>query len=181
VEREITEAHGASRPTVRSALGTLAAEGLVVLEPHRGASVAAFTPERLKELFELRTALEVEATRIALRRHPEKLQRDLTTAVERLAVLCRRRGTPYKRITEAHTDVHDVIAASPGNARMHAAHQALAGELRLFMLHLKPVWTREELAVHHLALPGQIARDGEDAVRRHLEDGQRAVLSTTEG
>lgn len=176
VERELTESHGASRPTVRSALRALAAEGLVSLEPHRGASVAEFTPERLSELFELRTALEVEATRIALARSPEALRDDLTAAVDALAALCRRPRAPWKRVTEAHTHVHDVIAASAGNARLHAAHRALAGELNLFMLHLKPVWTREELALHHERLPAEIFREGEAAVRRHLEEGESAVL-----
>jgi DNA-binding GntR family transcriptional regulator len=176
VEREITEAHRASRPTVRSALHNLAAEGLVTLEAHRGASVAAFTPRTLEELFELRTALEVEATRIALQRDPQGLHTSLTEAVEELAALCRRPRAPWKRITEAHNRVHETIAASAGNARMHAAHEALAGELRLFMLHLKPVWTREEIARHHEELPGEIRELGETAVRRHLEAGQRAVL-----
>lgn len=176
VEREITEEHGASRPTVRSALRALAAEGLVMLEPHRGASVAAFTPERLTELFELRTALEVEALRIALRRRPDELRTDLDAAVEALAALCRRPRAPWKRITVAHTHVHDVIAASAGNARLHAAHRALSGELNLFMLHLKPVWTREELARHHERLAREVFDEGEAALRRHLEEGESAVL-----
>jgi DNA-binding GntR family transcriptional regulator len=176
VERELCETHGASRPTVRSALGLLAGEGLVVLEPHRGASVAAFTPERLREVFELRTALEVESARIALERDRERFLADLTAAAAEFAALCRRPRMPYKRISAGHNAYHDVIASAAGNGRLRAAHQALAGELRLFMLHLKPVWTREELAAHHEALPGEIAREGEAAVRRHLEDGRRAVL-----
>jgi DNA-binding GntR family transcriptional regulator len=161
---------------VRSALGHLAGEGLVILEPHRGASVAALEPERLREVFELRTALEVESARLGLQRDREGFLAELTAAAEHLAQLCRRPRTPYKRITEAHAALHDVIAAAAGNRRMRAAHQALAGELRLFMLHLEPVWTREELASHHLALPGQIAAEGEEAVRRHLDDGRKAVL-----
>lgn len=175
VERELTEAHRTSRPTVRSALRALAAEGLVTIEPHRGASVSAFSRSSLSELFELRTALEVEAARIALARNPDGLQEDLQQAVDTLTARCRRPREPFKRIAAAHTAIHDAIAAAAGNERLHAAHRALAGELNLFMLHLKPVWSREELARHHERLARELFEQGEDALRRHLEEGESAV------
>jgi DNA-binding GntR family transcriptional regulator len=40
-ERELTERYGVARHSVRAALRSLAAEGLVTIEPHRGASVAS--------------------------------------------------------------------------------------------------------------------------------------------
>jgi hypothetical protein len=63
-------------------------------------------------------------------------------------------------------------AASP---RIAAAHRALAAELRLFMLHLRPVWTPEQTVEHHERLIRELRTDGEDAVRRHLEEGEAAV------
>ena len=40
-ERELCEVYGVARHSLRAALRTLAAEGLVRIEPHRGARVAS--------------------------------------------------------------------------------------------------------------------------------------------
>src|SRR5215470_6357964 len=61
VERELTEHYGVARHTLRAALRSLDGEGLIRLEPHRGARVAELTPDGLLDLFELRAALELEA------------------------------------------------------------------------------------------------------------------------
>lgn len=47
-----------SRTPIREALHALAADGLVVLAPLRGASVAAFSLEDLKDLYSIRIPLE---------------------------------------------------------------------------------------------------------------------------
>ncbi|MFJ9124078.1 GntR family transcriptional regulator [Streptomyces sp. NPDC102340] len=64
-ERELAEALGVSRVPVREALMRLAAEGLVELEPRRGARVRRLTVRDVKELFDLRLSLEVFAARRA--------------------------------------------------------------------------------------------------------------------
>src|SRR5215813_12994369 len=68
VEQELTERYGVARHSLRAALRALAAEGLVVVEPNRGARVAKLSPQDITWLYELRTALEVEAARLALER-----------------------------------------------------------------------------------------------------------------
>ena len=50
--------YGVSMPPIREALNQLQVEGLVVLEPNRGARVRRITPDFIKELFEIRIALE---------------------------------------------------------------------------------------------------------------------------
>ncbi|MFE6767221.1 GntR family transcriptional regulator [Streptomyces sp. NPDC057689] len=64
-ERELAEALGVSRVPVREALVRLATEGLVVLEPRRGARVRRLTLRDVDELFDLRLSLEVFAARRA--------------------------------------------------------------------------------------------------------------------
>ena len=60
-ERELVERYGVARHTLRAALRQLAGEGLVRIEPHRGATVARLGPEDVRWLYELRAALELEA------------------------------------------------------------------------------------------------------------------------
>ena len=65
-ERELCEAFGVARHSLRAALRTLAAEGLARIEPHRGARVAQLTPDDVRWLYELRAALELEGAHLAL-------------------------------------------------------------------------------------------------------------------
>ena len=59
----IAESIGVSRIPVRAALRSLEAEGFVVLEPHRGATVRALSRSEIAEIYELRALLETYAVR----------------------------------------------------------------------------------------------------------------------
>lgn len=50
--------YGVSMPPIREALNQLQVEGLVVLEPNRGARVREITPDFINEIFEIRLTLE---------------------------------------------------------------------------------------------------------------------------
>jgi DNA-binding GntR family transcriptional regulator len=62
----LAQEFGVSHIPVREALRQLAAEGLVVIRPQQGAVVAALLPEAVRELLEIRAALEIQAVRWAL-------------------------------------------------------------------------------------------------------------------
>ena len=59
---------GASHVPVREAFRNLEMQGLVVSEPRRGVRVAGFTHEEVREVAEMRAALEVLALRNAVRK-----------------------------------------------------------------------------------------------------------------
>lgn len=61
----IAEEFGASHVPVREAFRRLEAQGLVVSEPRRGVRVAGFSLEEVREVAEMRAALEVLALRHA--------------------------------------------------------------------------------------------------------------------
>ncbi len=58
VQADIADQLGVSRMPVREALKTLELEGLITLEPHKGAIVNSLTLEDIDEIYELRTMLE---------------------------------------------------------------------------------------------------------------------------
>ncbi|WP_137114169.1 GntR family transcriptional regulator [Mesorhizobium sp. GR13] len=68
-EEQISRHYGITRAPVRPTLIKLQSEGLLQILPQRGAFVLDPTPEEVRELCELRTALELEAARLALRRN----------------------------------------------------------------------------------------------------------------
>jgi len=79
---------GVSRTPLREALSRLAADGLVSSHSGRGVVVTDVPPTRISELFEVRSALEEQAARLAARRRDpavfEGLQRELRQAHELL-------------------------------------------------------------------------------------------------
>src|SRR4030095_5404153 len=73
VEDKLSVELAVARGAVREALRGLSMEGLVRLEPNRGASVAEVTPELVAELVEVRTLLEALNARLAARRHDPEI------------------------------------------------------------------------------------------------------------
>jgi DNA-binding GntR family transcriptional regulator len=69
VEDRLSEELGVSRIPIREALRTLAGEGLVDMQPRRGASVADVSPEVARDLVEVRATLEGLNARLAARHH----------------------------------------------------------------------------------------------------------------
>ena len=97
VEQELTARYGVARHTLRAALRELASEGLVRIEPNRGARVTRLSAEEIVELYELRTALEVEAARLALERHRGRLPAPVHEALGTLEAACRQRALALTR------------------------------------------------------------------------------------
>jgi DNA-binding GntR family transcriptional regulator len=176
-ERELTERYGVARHSVRAALRSLAAEGLVTIEPHRGASVASLDEAAVRSLFELRTALEIEAAHLALERNGGTLPASVCRAVAALAAVCARPNPAWGDVADAHNAVHLAIVRAASSDRIARAYDGLAGEMRLFLTALRPHWTLERMAAHHEELLDQLERIGPSALRDHLRDGERAVLS----
>ena len=82
---------------------------------------------------------------------------------------------------------HEVVAAHDGRPprdrrgrgavpRIERAYDALAAELALFVVGLRPHWSLARMASHHERLLRALERDGPDALRRHLIEGRDSVL-----
>ncbi|AQS51574.1 GntR family transcriptional regulator [Paenalcaligenes hominis] len=71
IEGKLSEDLGVSRIPIREALRELSAEGIVTIEPRRGASVAVLSDHQAKNLAEVRAALEGLNARLAAMRRDE--------------------------------------------------------------------------------------------------------------
>src|SRR5919199_7002536 len=69
-EVALSEQLGVSRGPIREAIGRLAAEGLVVVRPRRGAVVRSLSKDEFLEAYQVREALEGMAVRLAGPRPP---------------------------------------------------------------------------------------------------------------
>ena len=175
-ETDLAQAYAVSRHTLRAALRELAVEGLVRIEPNRGASVARLDEADIQGLYELRAALELEAAHLALERHDGRLPREVVDAVARLTETCRGSSPSWHAVAAAHATVHGTIVSAAGSRRIEASYAALARELQLFLVQLQPVWSLDRMVTHHEALIVELGEEGPPALRRHLQDGADAVL-----
>ena len=179
VEQELTARYGVARHTLRAALRELAAEGLVRIEPNRGARVTRLGAEEIVQLYELRTALEVEAARLALERHRGRLPAPVHEALATLETACREGG--WGPINAAHADLHGAIVHAGASPRIEAAHAALNRELQLFLAQLGPLWSVERMAADHKALVRGLERDGPSVLREHLSESAAALMAAEAG
>jgi DNA-binding GntR family transcriptional regulator len=173
-ERELCEAYGVARHSLRAALRTLAADGLVRIEPHRGARVAQLTADDVRWLYELRAALELEAAHLALERNGGRLPESVHEALARLEEACA--AGAWSAINEAHAGLHGAIVEAARSPRIAAAHQALSGEMRLFLLAMKPHLPAGRLAADHAALVGGLEREGPPVLREHLRTAAETLV-----
>jgi DNA-binding GntR family transcriptional regulator len=165
-ERELVETYGVARHSLRAALRALAAEGLLRIEPHRGARVAELTPDDVRWLYELRAALELEAAHLALERNGGRLPAEVHDALAALETACT--GTSWGAMNEAHGALHRAIVEAAHSPRIAAAHAALSGEMQLFLLALRPHLEPAQLAADHVALVRGLERRGPSVLRDHL-------------
>ena len=175
-EEALSITYDVSRHTLRAALRALAVEGVVQIVPNRGATVARLTEGDLVPLFELRAALELEACRLTLERNDGKLPVDVHRRLEALVRVCRGKASGWREIAEAHARFHESLVAGAGSPRIEEAYGRLASELNVFLLQLRPVWSRSRMIEHHRSLVTALESTGDlDSLRRHLADGLQAV------
>jgi DNA-binding GntR family transcriptional regulator len=172
-ERELVETYGVARHSLRAALRALAAEGLVQIEPHRGARVAKLTDEEVRWLYELRAALELEAAHLALERNDGRLPDTVHRALADLDAACA--TDRWSEINEAHAALHTAIVQAAHSPRIASAHAALSGEMRLFLLALQPYIPADQLAADHRALIAGLETDCPQALREHLRSAAETL------
>ena len=175
-EEALSGEYEVARHSLRSALRTLQGEGIVQIEPNRGARVKSLSPEDVRGLSELRIALEVESARMALERGGGRLPAGVHHALERLVAACRRSKPSWGAVAEGHEALHHEIVVAADSPRLAEVHRQAGAELRLFVLQLPTTWTLERIADDHVELIRRLETRGADALRPHIEESTRALL-----
>jgi len=180
-ERELSERLGVSRTPLREAFRMLAADGLLVQLPNRGAQVVSLSPEDVRHAFEVMASLEGLSGELAVAHVTDADLADLRVLQAEMEQAHARRDLPaYYRVNRA---IHDRINAIAGNPVLSHTFRNLNARLHALRFRSNLVQAKWDHAVleHREMIEALAARDGERLRRlmvEHVRAKQRAVLET---
>ena len=176
-EQDLSRRYGVSRTPVREALAKLERDRLVRVVPKKGAFVRSISHDDVRELYQIREALEALAMRLAAPR----FEREELQGFEARFRDIKARGakaTPAD-VRALGEEFHGVVLKRAGNARLLEALEEIREQIR-------PVWTMAVLAprrvqglVHeHLSIIEALKRPDARRAERLMAGHVRRVRDT---
>jgi DNA-binding GntR family transcriptional regulator len=182
-ERILCEQMGVSRTPMREAIKKLAGEGLVRLEPNRGAVVHRLTPDEVSAAFEVVASMEALAGELAAARAtPEQIQQ-IQALQQQMESAHRARDLPayYQR----NAEIHAAINHAAGNPVLTEMFRSINLRLQSLRFRSNLDQTKWDAAIkEHQAIATAIAnRDAvglSNLLRHHLMNKRDIVLKLLE-
>lgn len=172
-ERELCEKLGVSRTPMREALKVLAADGLLTLQPNKGARVRAISTTELEDVFPLMGALEALAGELAcVNIRPEQL---LEIRQNHDAMLDCFHAADLPGYFSHNRRIHELIMEAADNQTLIDMYRSLAVRVRRSRYQAKMSCERWQQAVneHELMMSALEARDPlalGAILKRHIEN-----------
>ena len=143
-ERKISEELGVSKSPVREALAQLRDEGLINIEPQKGARVFSLSDDEVSQICDFRLAIEMAAFELALSRNNKALSEDMSQIVKRM-ITERSRGNE-KAYLELDTTFHQIIFEHAGNDYLTASYTRFIGKIAALRTHLSKLPKHTDLS-----------------------------------
>ena len=178
MEIQLAERLGVSRTPIREAIRKLELEGLVLMIPRKGAEVAKISARSLRDVLEVRRALEELAIELACQRMSEeevgnlqKAQEDFKNAIAE--------GDAMK-IAETDEHFHDVIYEGTQNAKLIQMLNNLREQMYRYRLeYIKDEDKRKILVLEHEKILKTVRErkvaEAKEAVREHIDNQEITV------
>ena len=174
---------GVSRTPVREALNRLARDGFVRFVPNRGFLARDLTPELVRDLYELRAAIEVAAIRLACVRASDdaiaRLADTWSAATENPS------ARRLDRLTSADESFHRGIARLSDNRQLIATLERVNAQIRFFRRVDQEAPERRDRTYREHAdvldcLARRDARRAGDLIERHIVLSRERALAVTQ-
>ena len=116
MEIQLANKLGVSRTPIREAIRKLELEGLVLMIPRKGAEVAEITEKSLRDVLEVRRALEELSVQLAC----EKITKEEIRELERVAKEFQQvvKSSDITEIAEVDVRFHDIIYTATDNQKL---------------------------------------------------------------
>lgn len=186
VAHDLAARMGISRTPIREAIHQLEREGLVRVAPNRETIVTAYTAADVREIYQVRAALEGMAARLAALTRDEACVTLLFALWEKMKEVVDA-GGPREDYTDVDLRFHDTILAAAGNMRLHDAVARLRSQTRRYLLFSLRAWNpdgmRMNLAEHWRIAEAVRDRDlerAEHSMRTHITVSASHVVRALE-
>jgi len=172
-EKELCQRFGVSRTPLREALKVLAYEGLVVLQPNRGATVSPLTIADLDDLFPICSRLEALAGELACRHCRDDEIAEIRTLHDEMVEHYRRRSR--KRYFELNEAIHTRIHLGACNPTLYAMLRSIVSRIRRARIYANVSDERwaDSIREHEeiiAALEGRKGPDLAELLRCHIDN-----------
>jgi DNA-binding GntR family transcriptional regulator len=166
-EVSLAEKYGVSRVPIREALSRLVHEGLVRLQPHRGAYVVGVGEEDIGHVYECRRLIEEYAVRRTAERIDGSGLDRLSKLVDEMEIALH--NGRRQLMGRPDVEFHRQIVAQSGNPRLVTAWEPLAGLIETILSITDGVVPDISSAVesHRLLV---------DAIRQHRTDQAQSLM-----
>lgn len=139
---------GVSRTPIREAIRKLELEGLVTMIPRRGAEVAQITAKSLRDVLEVRQALDALAMELACERISEEEIGKLRQACDNFAEITKTQDAV--QIAQADVELHDIIVQGSRNEKLAQMVSNLSQQMYRYRLeYIKDVSQHGRLIEEH--------------------------------
>lgn len=179
-EREISKELGVSKSPVREALAQLRDEGLVSIEPQKGARVFNLSEAEVTQICDFRQAIETAAFDLALSRDPDGLAEAMARVVTEM-VAARKKGNE-KGYLELDTAFHQLIFEHAGNDYLTASYTRYVGKIAALRTHLAKLPRHTELSLEeHREIAAAVRRrdmgEIKDLLSEHIDRSRQTYRS----
>lgn len=175
----VAERFEVSQTPVREALARLASDGLIELQPRRGAVVNSLSPREIEEIYELRRVLDPYVARRAATEASDADLRRIAAAAE----ACAEEGLDAVELFDRNRSFHRAIYEACGNNRMIQLFETLwdsVTAIRMFEVYVSDPEELGRMNSEHAAITAALLERDADAaerlVREHIGDAQRDLL-----
>ena len=180
MEIQLSQQLGVSRTPVREAIRMLELEGLVNMTPRKGAAVAAISEKSLRDVLEVRRALDALSVELACERITEQELEELRQACEEFERVARV-SKDASVIARADVALHDIIVRTTGNQRLLQLVNNLSEQMyRYRFVYIKDESRHENLVEEHREIYESIVeRDKKRAARAakiHIDNQEESII-----
>ena len=180
MEIQLANKLGVSRTPIREAIRNLELEGLVLMIPRRGAEVAEITEQNLRDVLEVREALEELSVKLACEHATQAQIEEMKQAAQVFKESLS--GDDVTRIAEADVAFHDAINMATDNQKLIQILNNLREQMyRYRMEYLKDRQSHSVLVREHEEILNALcARDAEkalDVTITHIERQRDHILN----
>ena len=181
MEIQLANKLGVSRTPIREAIRKLELEGLVLMIPRKGAEVAEITEKKLRDVQDVRCALEERAVQLACDRIGRNRIRELHAAAAHFRDILD--SDDITQIAAADEAFHDVIFKATGNERLIQLLNNLREQMYRYRIeYLKKKECYPQLLKEHATIMKAIEEhDKEKATRitgQHINNQVDTVVDT---